>query len=517
MPRIYLVYERRNARIKSSSNTVIMNKLKEINKLKVFHLTIIVIGSIFVALSIFHTNLWFDECYSLSIAEHSFSEIWTIGATDVHPILYYFILHIVGLITNYNIIVFRIVSLIPIIILGILGYTHIKKDFGEKTGVIFSFLVFFLPVSAEYAGEIRMYSLGMLLGTLMAIYAYRIYKGQESIKNFLIFGTSSLFVSYTHYYGLMFAGIVNLLLFIFYLKNREEKSKGLKSFIITAIVQIICYLPWLLIFLNQVKGVSNGFWISLSFPKTLIELVSVQFSGSLGIYIGLIFALLLIGYVIYIYFYNKHRGTNIDKKPILISCGIYIGIILIAWLISITVQCILLYRYLLIITGLYIFILAFLMSKDENKYRLAIVCSIIVVISTLSNIGFIKENYDSNNYEHINYINQNIQKDDIILYSDAISGAVISTYFDDNKSYFYNKQNWPIEEEYKAFSNMNIIYDIKELINNYKGRVWILEGNTSELLNEVKQINKDCDVIYEKTYYTKYKDNIYTIELVELE
>ena len=105
------------------------------------------------------------------------------------------------------------VSLISIALVGLLGYTHIRKDFGAKVGIIFSFLVFFLPVSAQYAGEIRMYSLGMLLGTILGIYAYRLYRGQESLKNFIIFGLSSLLVSYTHYYGLMLAGLINLLLF----------------------------------------------------------------------------------------------------------------------------------------------------------------------------------------------------------------------------------------------------------------------------------------------------------------
>ena len=220
-----------------------MEKIKKEKVTKYLHIAIIIIGTIFISLSIFHTNLWFDESYSVSIAKHSFSEIWSIGANDVHPILYYFILHIVGMFTNYNLIAMRLVSLISLALVGILGYTHMRKDFGEKVGIIFSFLIFFLPVSAQYAGELRMYSLGMLLGTILGIYAYRLYKGNGSIKNFVIFGLSSLLVSYTHYYGLMLAGIINLLLFIYYIKNRKNMGKDLKKFIIVAIIQVILYLP----------------------------------------------------------------------------------------------------------------------------------------------------------------------------------------------------------------------------------------------------------------------------------
>ena len=494
-----------------------MNKLDNNRKLNYLHIAVIAIGAIFISLSIFHTNLWFDESYSVEIAKHSFSEIWSIGSNDVHPILYYFVLHIAGMITNYNIMALRVMSFIPLVILGILGYTHIRKDFGLKTGIIFSFLIFFLPVSAEYAGEIRMYSLGMLLGTIMAIYAYRLYKGQSNIKNFIIFGVSSLLVSYTHYYGLMLAGIINLLLFIYYLRNRKTKNIELRNFVITAVAQILLYLPWIMSFLKQLQGVSKGFWITLSFPETLIEILNMQFVGSLGSTIGLIFALLIFAYLIYIFF-NSIRKTNekIDIKPAMICMGIYISIILIALIISLCMQSvILLYRYLIIITGLFVFAIAFFMSKDNNKYRVIIVCSIIFVISIISNIGLIQENYDNRNNKHIEYMQENIQNSDIILYSDAISGAVVSTYFN-NQSYFYDKQHWNVEKAYQAFSNMKIIYDIEELINNYEGRIWLVGEDTTSLCDEIIKMNDSCKLIYKQKYITGYKNNVYTIALIEV-
>ena len=492
-------------------------KLSQDKKIKYLHIAIIIVGIIFIALNIFHSNLWFDESYSLAISKHSFSEIWSIGANDVHPILYYFVLHIVGMITNYNIIALRLVSFLPLAILGILGYTHIRKDFGYKTGSIFSFLILFLPVSAEYAGEIRMYSLGMLLGTIMAIYAYRIYKGQDNIKNFVIFGINSLLVSYTHYYGLMLAGIVNLLLFIYYIKNRKTKKEGLKRFFITAVIQVILYLPWLMSFLKQLQGVSKGFWITLSFPGTLIEILSMQFTGSLKNTIGLILALFIFAYTIFVYIkYVRKTKKEIETKSVIISISIYIAIILIALIVSLCMQSvILLYRYLLISTGLFIFALAFIISKDTNEYRIIAICTIILIISIISNIGFIKQNYDSNNNKYLEYMKDNVKEEDIILYSDAISGAVISTYFD-NQSYFYDKQHWNVEEAYKAFSNMKIIYNLDDVLENYEGRVWLIEGNTSTLLEEIIDNTDDCELIYKETYETKYKNNIYTIELIDL-
>ena len=156
------------------------------------HIAIIIIGIIFISLGAFHKNLWFDECYSVGLARHTLKDIWTIGGNDVHPILYYWMLRMVYLLTNGSIIAYRIFSVIPIAIMIILGYTHIKKDFGEKTGFIFSFLSAFLPTMAQYAIEIRMYSWAILAVTILAIYAYRLLKA-DSTKNWIIFGVTSLF------------------------------------------------------------------------------------------------------------------------------------------------------------------------------------------------------------------------------------------------------------------------------------------------------------------------------------
>ena len=147
-----------------------MKQLKKINKkYKYIHIGIIVLGIIFISLSAFHENIWFDESYSVSIARHSFSEIWNITGHDVHPPLYYWILHIIWMIFGDQNIAFRLFSVLAIAILGVLGYTHIRKDFGEKVGMLFSFLVYFLPVICIYSQEIRMYSLAYLLVTIMAI------------------------------------------------------------------------------------------------------------------------------------------------------------------------------------------------------------------------------------------------------------------------------------------------------------------------------------------------------------
>lgn len=492
----------------------IKEKLQKIN-IKYLHIVIIVLGIIFIMLPIFHTSIWFDESYSVAIARHSFSEIWQIGGNDVHPILYYFCLHILYLIFGSNIIVYRLFSALTIALLGVIGYTHIRRDFGDKTGFLFSFFALFLPVAAEYSGELRMYSLGMLLGSLMAIYAYRIYKGEIKKTTFIFFGLSSLFVAYTHYYGLMLAGIINLLLFIFLCKHYKDRKNDLIKFIITAVIQVICYVPWLIAFLTQLKNVSSGFWITLSFPNTLYEVLTMQYKGNLSFF-PIILTTAFYAYIVCLIAKTKKE----ERKPATWCIAVYISIILIALAISLCMQSvILLYRYLLIVTGLLIFAISYFMAKDTKKWRVITVCAIILIISGISNIISINENYNEKNRDFITYMNEQIEDGDIIVYSNAINGEVITTEITQkytNMSYFYNKDNWGVEEAYKAFGPYMEIKDtLEEILDNYSGRVWIIEsGNTHDLLNEIKE-KYEITELDSKQFVNEYKDYSYTIELIQ--
>ena len=493
-----------------------MNKIKEkINKidLKYVHIAIIILGIIFIFLSVFHNNMWFDESYSVGIARHSFAEIWKISAHDVHPIFYYYCLHILYLIFGSNVMVYRLFSAVCIALLGIIGYTHIRKDFGEKTGLLFSFLTLFLPVSAQFAGEIRMYALGMLLGTIMAIYAYRIYQGKATRAGYIFFGLSSILVAYTHYYGLMIAGIINLLLLIYLIKNRKERKQDLIIFLIIAVIQVVLYLPWLISFLSNLKG--TGFWITLTFPGTIYDILTIQYAGNLS-FQPIILSTAFYAYIVYLIF----KTNKDERKPADWCFIIYISVIIIALIISACLHSvILLNRYLLVVTGLLIFGISFFMAKDIKKWRVITVCVTILILSTASNIITIKENYNKTNRNFMSYLDENIEADDIIVYSNAINGEVITTEVSQNHeniSYFYNKEKWGVQEAYKAFGPYMEIKDtLPEILDNYTGRIWLVEsGNTHELLDEISdkyQITK----IEDKQFKNKYKNYEYTIELIE--
>lgn len=487
------------------NNQLILVKKKK-DKILILNIIIIILGTIFISLGAFHTNIWFDESYSVAISNHSFSEIWNIGGNDVHPVFYYMMLKIVSLIFGNNILVFRLFSIVPIVILSILGITHIRKDYGERTGIIFSFLTLFLPIIAAYSSEIRMYTWVMLFVTITAIYANRIYINELSIKNWVIFALFSLLSAYTHYYGLMFAGIINVILFIYLLKNRKGKNKDLKIFIIQAIVECLLYVPWLYYFIKQLTSVGGGYWIKLEFPDTLYNVLGIQYMGSLSNIFGFCFAICLyiyLGFVIY-----RCKKERISVKNARNSLLLYVLIVFIAFLISLKSP-ILYPRYLMTITGLLIFFIADIMAKEKSKYITIEICIIIFVTSLISNINIINNNYDNTNMKQIEYLEENIKDDDIIVYSNIGNGSVFAVYFKDNKQYFYNGDHWNVEEAYKAYGpQMETVEDL-DFLKDYKGRIWIIDSIDNSFYND-KFKTDNYKVIDSKVIKTKYPSSFDT-------
>lgn len=496
-----------------------MEKIKEKIKaitLKQWHIAVIVIGVIFVSLGAFHSNLWFDESYSAGLARHTLGEIWSIGGHDVHPILYYWMLRIVYLITGGSIMAYRIFSVIPIAIMIILGYTHIRKDFGEKTGFIFSFLSAFLPEMAVYAIEIRMYSWAILAVTILAIYAYRLSK-EDSTKNWIIFGISSLVSIYLHYYGLMAAGLINVILLVYLII--KKRKKGIIFIVSFGVIQALAYLPWLVNFVTQLSNVSKGFWIGFSFPETPMELLSSQLAGYVKssnyteLLVPTVLALELYGYMIYkTYIYAKEKQ---DLKPFKWSVIVYFAVILAAVIITKVMKTsILYYRYLFVITGLYIFAVSFILGKEKSRVEIVTILSVIAILGVYNNVMMIKDNYSSTNSEPMDYMKENIQEGDTIVFANLGGGFVAAIHFVDNQVYFYNADDWGVEEAYKAFDPNYETCVTKDFIENCSNRVWVIDDPNASAYEELFG-DKDYNKVSEKEFFTKYHDYNYKITLIE--
>ena len=398
--------------------------------------------------------------------------------------------------------------------------------------MIFSILVFFIPVMIGYALEIRMYSWGCLISFLCGIYAYRYYKNikekeqNKKIKNLVLFSVTSICSCYIHYYGILTAGLINLILLIYLIKNRKEVKKDLIQFLVVALVQVLLYVPWLLYLAMQIQHVHGGYWITLDPIKTPIDILSFHFrafelDNSIYTILGVIIASLL-----YIYLgirTYKYKKANEDIKPMKLGFGIYFGVILIAVLVTIVIwRPILTSRYLLIMTGMYIFGLAYMLGKEKNKILLSVVLISIVMLGTFTSVRYINENYDETNLSAYNYIKENIRDDDIFIYTYFGNCGVMSVKFSENTHILICSNGWQREEKaYSAyapamkmkFKDENDNFDWN-FLKDFKGRIWLVGDTDSWIIDEFPKektrVLKDT-----KKIETKYHNYVYQIKLIE--
>lgn len=317
----------------------------------------------------------------------------------------------------------------------------------------------------------------------------------------------------------MAAGLINLILLVYLVKNKK-KEVYIKQ-IILGIIQGLLYLPWIIYFSSQLKSMhDNGFWISLG-TETIIQIGSLLFSGSLYAWIGFIISLFVYGYLIYLI--RKEENENI--KPVRYALLVIVLLILASLIMSVILWSpILYYRYLTVVAGLMIFAISYMLAKSAKPCILYTFIAITILTTIPSNIIMISHNYDKSNNEPIDFIKNNIQENDVIVYPGIGTGAIMAVKFPQYKQYYYNAEDWGVEEAYKAFGPAMQTYTTDDFLNDEEcqGRIWlVLDFYKVDYFNE-KFNNENYRVLAQKQYFTKYnkekaqnKETEYNIYLIE--
>lgn len=481
------------------------------NKIKIAHIIIIALTAIIPIIAIFNPNLWFDEAYSVGLANQGWKNLLVSAIDDVHPILYYVLLKIFTIIFGNSLVVYRLFSLIPIIILSIFAYTHIGKKFGEKTGLYFSFILLFLPITLHYGTQIRMYPWAMLFVAITAFYAYKAVTEEYNKKNWIIFAIFSICSAYTHYFGLFTIGIINILMLIYIIKNKKEL---LKKWFLYGAIQILAYIPGLIIFLKQSLRVAGGFWISVKYPDIIMQIVEFVFKDNINSAIPSIFGLGIFVYML-LRVHREYLNNKEEIKPVTISllvCGL---VILVTLLVSLY-RAVFIPRYMIPMSALAIFAFATILAKEDKKWLKAIICIGLVALSIWNGYTYLKTGYDERNQEPWNYMKDEIQQGDIIIYKEIGIGSIAALKFNGNEQYFYNKDYWPVEEAYGAFApQMKTVRDLESELKDFTGRIWVLDTSDNYTYDYLENI-ENTDLKLEKAkFYAPYCGQEVVISLFE--
>lgn len=119
-------------------------------------------------------HVWFDESYSIILAQQPFDKLLSLTGVDAHPPLYYLLLKIWGDIFGWSELALRSLSaLLASIAVGVSALL-VRRLFGVKTALVTLPVLVFAPFWLRYGYEIRMYALAGLIcvtGTLVLAHA----------------------------------------------------------------------------------------------------------------------------------------------------------------------------------------------------------------------------------------------------------------------------------------------------------------------------------------------------------
>lgn len=521
------------------------------NSTSLLFLLIYGIGILFLLLTAFHGNIWFDESYSVGIASKSFSEIWSYGSCDVHPVLYYCALHVLYLVStgifsadiDSVILIYRIFTVFGVVSLALLGFTHIRKDYGAKVGILYSFVVFSIPYIALMAVEIRMYTWAMFTVMLCYLYGLRIVrlakdKSVIPLHWWVLFALSSLASAYLHYFAAISVFLVNAFVLIFLLKYQVKEKRNLVYFSISAILQLLAYTPWLLTLLTQISVVSNTYWAKFYVPYTIIELLAYPFvtsplsfalRGEYGLEIQIVSIALIVALItlLVLLIINRPKRAHFASK---LGILLYLGVLVIGCIASILMNSLIVYyRYLSVALGPLLLSLALLLSQTKYMNFVKSFCITVLLLAILNQILLINDDYSEANQSPLNEFNNKVAEckiwnnfsDVLVLSSDIGFMGVTSDLYPDIKQTYLDWQpgNWGYG--YKVYEPaLTSVKSWDEALEGYEGAFIVLgQGMDDSIPKDISDIaSKDgVEEMSISTFYRPYERTYFTIAVMNYE
>ncbi|SEN44365.1 Uncharacterized membrane protein [Pseudomonas sp. ok272] len=144
--------------------------------------------------------IWGDEGSSLLMSQFTLSGIWFHAAHDVHPPLYFMLLHGWMALFGDGLFAIRALSALPGVVAVALGVWLVRLVANPRVALLAGLLLALLPTAVRYSQEVRMYSLlGVwLLGATIAL-VYWLKQPQRS-RYLVIYTLLMTAAFYTHYF-----------------------------------------------------------------------------------------------------------------------------------------------------------------------------------------------------------------------------------------------------------------------------------------------------------------------------
>lgn len=341
----------------------------------------------------FSQDIWYDELFTVSMAEHSYGELIRFTAADVHPPLYYIIVKFFAELCKLimpgagTVIPAKLVSALPYVLLLVYSVTWIRKRWGIFTGGLFLFCVTAMPQLPAYTVEVRMYGWALLFVTAAFWHAQGCLTENRRYLHGSALVLYGLAAAYTQYFAAVAVGMVYLYLLVMFLCRDRSR---LREWFCYAAISVVGYVPWLFVLAGQISAVRENYWILPLTWRSLGGCVKFLMKPAFAndvlntVLAVVLFAayVAVVGYSLFSAFMSKNGKTEKklyhDDREInenrtvymLAGVGVLAGLVAFGFAASILIRPVFVYRYMIPALGCFWFSFALgadiILCKPEN-------------------------------------------------------------------------------------------------------------------------------------------------------
>ena len=190
--------------------------------------------------------LWWDEGWSLYFARTDLRSLLELTAVDIHPPLYYLMLHLWLGVWGSGVVAVRLLSVLIGVLTVPVVYATGRRLMGERGGLLAAFFLAIAPFHIYYSQEVRMYGLITLLG-LAALYFALCWQPDQADGQGPIWGGYVLAAAaalHTQYYAAFLLLGLNLMMLVRWW-GAGRSLRNLARWLAAQVAVLALFLPWL--------------------------------------------------------------------------------------------------------------------------------------------------------------------------------------------------------------------------------------------------------------------------------
>lgn len=214
------------------------------------------IGVLFLAFAMRVVGLntrpvWYDEAFSIFLAEQDFSALVRASAADVQPPFYYALLHFWQAVGTQPL-VLRWLSVALSILAAAWTFALTRKLFSGRAASFALFFCALAPFQIYHAQELRMYSLFALGGVLYLVGVIDLMQARAQSKVLIVGG--AIIALYAHSLAAFTLAAAN----VYFLWRRDWRAQ-IRLLQLQAIA-LVAFLPWLMFIPGQIGNIQRAYW-----------------------------------------------------------------------------------------------------------------------------------------------------------------------------------------------------------------------------------------------------------------